>query len=182
MKSFAVEIQGLPPGLLMHRFSVGAQAGLASDTNPTASPSDTPEVQAEAAAYRLESGELYQPAEHIYQALVKAATHFRVRGRGKKTYKDAIKGNVLVEPEAIPHGQTDYAIDARPVRIQRARIMRYRPLLTTWGLSFTLQVIDEKDVPDETLNACLVKAGQAIGIGDYRPRFGRFTVTSFRAL
>jgi hypothetical protein len=29
------------------------------------------------------------------------------------------------------------------------------------------------------LNSILVKAGESVGIGDYRPRFGRFIVTRF---
>ena len=182
MKTFAVEIEGRPPGLLMHKFSAATEAQLVDNVKKASKARLTPEEEAEAAAYRTEDGVLYQPAEHIYQALCKAAAQFRVKGQGKKTYKDAVKGNLLIDPAYIPHGTNDYGIDARPVRIQRSRIMRHRPHLARWNLAFTMQLIDAEAVPAEVLNSILVLAGEAIGIGDYRPRYGRFTVTSFKAL
>jgi hypothetical protein len=181
MKTFAVEIVGSAPGLLMHKFDVEAEADVQAKVKKRARKDDTPEAQAERGAYRMEDGTLFQPAEHIYQALCRAASLFQVAGQGKKTYKDAIKGNVLVEPACIPHGATDYSIDSRRVRIQRGMAIRSRPHLPTWSLAFTLQLIDDDAVPGEVLNSILVAAGQSVGIGDYRPRFGRFIVTKFKA-
>lgn len=180
MKTFEVEIQGVPPGLLMNKFGVEAQTQAENEVQPTKSEHGTPEEQAEPVAYRLANGTLCQPAEHVFQALCKAAVEFKVKGKGKKTYKDAVKGNVVVEPEYLSHQRADYEIDSRPVRIQRSRIVRHRPHLPEWMLSFTLTVLDKNAVPASVLNNIIVKAGQTVGIGDYRPRFGRFIVTSFK--
>ncbi len=161
MKGFVVTIQGVPPGLLQHRNTEvlpGKPPADAIKATPTI------EEEAEKAAYRLESGELYQPAEHIYQSLVKAGSAYQVPGRGKLTYKDTMKGAVLVLPECIPHGTKDYEIDVRPVRIGKARVPRARPLLREWELSFTIQLLED-GVPDETMHAILVKAGQTVGRG-----------------
>lgn len=173
-------IKGIEPGLLMHKFADSTQVELQSNTKKAGRSVPTAQDEAEEGAYRLDNGELYQPAEHVYQALVKAAGQFNVKGRGKATYRDVVKGLVTISPECIPHGQKKYDIDARPVRIQKARVMRRRPLLRSWKLSFTMEVLDGDLLPRETLNAILVKAGETIGIGDYRPRFGRFIVEMFK--
>jgi len=163
----------------MHKYSDQAQAEASKVTKKSGRQVCSAEDEAEQGAYRLESGELCQPAEHIYQAMCKAASDFQVKGKGKKTYKGVVAGNVVVTPEFIGHGRNSYAIDARPARIQRARIMRRRPLLRDWSLEFDIQVLDEELLPKEVLSAVLVKAGESVGIGDYRPRFGRFIVSEF---
>lgn len=182
MKTFEVEIEGAPPGLLMRKFSVEAETELEDEIKKTKRDHGTVEEQAEQAAYRDGDGHLCQPAEHIYQAMCKAAVEFQIKGRGKKTYKDSIKGNVLIEPDLIPHVADDYLIDSRPARVIRARIMRHRPHLRQWRLAFTVQLIDGDAVPARVLNRILARAGESVGIGDYRPRFGRFTVTKFKAV
>lgn len=179
MYTVKARIEGVEPGLLMHKFGTQAEADAVSNTKKSGKHIPTAEDEAEAGAYRMESGELYQPAEHIYQAMCRAASDFQVKGKGKKTYKGVVTGNVVVTPECIPHGIKTYDIDARPARIQRARIMRRRPLLKKWALNFGIQVIDEDLLPKEVLSAVLTKAGVSVGIGDYRPRFGRFIVTQF---
>jgi hypothetical protein len=161
--------------LLQHRF-----IDVAADEPPKEKNElhGTREEQAEMAAYRLEDGTLVQPSEHILQAMVKAAGEFQIRGRGKKSYRDIVAGNILIEPAYIPHKSNDYLIDCRPVRVQRARIMRARPHIPEWELSFQINLIDDV-IPLEVLNSILVKAGNTVGIGDYRPRYGRFIVTKF---
>jgi hypothetical protein len=173
------KIKGVEPGLLMHKFPLETEAELQTNTKKVGKHNLSAEEEAERAAYRLETGELYQPAEHIFQAMVKAAGQFQIRGRGKSTYRDVVKGHVVISPECILHGQKVYAIDARPVRIQKARVMRRRPLLAQWELVFGIQVLDDDILPRDVLKAILVKAGEAVGIGDYRPRYGRFIVLSF---
>jgi hypothetical protein len=179
MYSVNAEIEGVEPGLLMHKFGDAAQADSEKLTKKSGGHAPSAKDEAEAGAYRLENGELCQPAEHIYQAMCKAASDFQVKGKGKKTYKGVVTGNVVIAPEFISHGRKDYEIDSRPVRIQRARIIRRRPFLQKWSLSFEIKVLDEDLLPKEVLNAVLVKAGESVGIGDYRPRFGRFIVTKF---
>lgn len=68
-------------------------------------------------------------------------------------------------------------VDARSVVVNRARIMRYRPLFTKWMLSpvemfYDPAVIDLADI----LNS-FEQAGAMVGLGDYRPLFGKYTVT-----
>lgn len=113
-----------------------------------------------------------------------AAGGFQIKGQGKKSYRNEVKGSVLIEPECIPHNQTEYAIDSRPVRIKatQGRIVRHRPWLKKWTLSFEIVILDDDALPFEVMNAIMTTAGQKIGIGDYRPRYGRFIITKFERI
>ena len=116
--------------------------------------------------------------------MIRAGVEFKFEGR--KTFKDVVKRGIVVEPFQIPL-QNDKGkvykkwdeIDARRVVIQRAAVVRWRPLFHEgWKLNFTIQVLDEDSLAVSTVKEILERAG-SYGIGDYRPRFGRFMVTKF---
>lgn len=179
MKTVNVKIKGVEPGLLMHRFAEEGDA-LPGASKERHRVTPTPEEEAEKAAYRdPETKELYVPGECVFQALVRAASRFQIKGGGKLTYKDLVKGGTLVQPDFILLGITDYEIDRRPVRIQRARVMRSRPYIRNWSLTFDLSILDDDAIPLEVMHDILEKAGAAVGILDYRPRYGRFILTRF---
>lgn len=141
--------------------------------------------------YADSEGRIYQPASHIDGALKKAAVNFKVTGKRGKTYKDLISASVFTEPDFIYHegftvpdkldtdGDKPLYIDYRPVVVQRARVARARPAFKPgWKLNFEL-IVNEDEIPHSILQDILVTAGKAVGIGDYRPRFGRFMVTKY---
>jgi hypothetical protein len=66
-------------------------------------------------------------------------------------------------------------VDARGVKVGMAKIMRYRPIFRNWSLSATVMV-NEDVVNINEVKKAMVDAGALIGLGDYRPRFGRFNV------
>jgi hypothetical protein len=66
-------------------------------------------------------------------------------------------------------------VDARGVKVGMAKIMRYRPIFRNWSLSATVMV-NEDVVNLNEVKKALVDAGNLIGLGDYRPSFGRFNV------
>ncbi len=174
MKKILVKIKGIAP-LLQHRFPEEEHGEGASRAKKK---EFVPEEECKKALYVNNDGQIYQPSEHILGALIKAGTNFKFEG--KKTYKDVIKAGVVIEPEAIVHEIQDWKIDARNVVIQRNRIMRYRPRFDNWALAFKIVILDD-NITLPVLKEILEKAGQ-IGIGDYRPRFGRFMVTEFKEL
>ncbi len=63
--------------------------------------------------------------------------------------------------------------DVRAVKVSRASIMRCRPKFENWSITFSLEY-DPEVLNDHTLEAIVESAGRTTGIGDYRPRFGRF--------
>ncbi len=89
---------------------------------------------------------------------------------------------IYVEPDFIYHKVTKYEIDAQPVRVQKARVIRYRPLCKKWELEFRI-VIEDEQIPVEVVKMALEQAAKYVGIGDYRPglggKYGKFIVTKF---
>ena len=61
------------------------------------------------------------------------------------------------------------------VRVSTSRIMRTRPIFRHWSadlqIDYLPRILDEKDVA-----GFLRAAGEQVGLGDWRPRFGRFSV------
>ena len=187
MQRYTVTIEGIAP-LLQHKLGVATQTDLASKVKQRAGQPDFTGEWRDT-CYLL-GDEIVQPAEHIWRAMVKAASNFKIKGKRGKTFKDLVMSAVVIEPDLIPHGRKlpediDYDpskpvyIDVRPVRVQRSRVLRERLALAKgWKLSFDILVFED-DFPKETLQAILAYAGQYIGIGDYRPKFGRFMITKF---
>lgn len=187
MQKYNVTIEGIAP-LLQHKFGIEAQTESESQIKQQSGQRDY-SGEWLATAY-LDDEQIIQPAEHIWRSMVKAAVNFKIKGRRGKTYKDMVMSCIVIEPDLISHGQalpktisTDPSepvyVDKRPVRVQRARVMRERLALRKgWKLNFELLVLDDQ-FPKEVVKAILDNAGERVGIGDYRPRFGRFIVTKF---
>ncbi len=66
-------------------------------------------------------------------------------------------------------------VDIRSVGVGQARIMRVRPLFTSWAAEFDF-AYDESEIEESSIILAAETAGRLVGIGDYRPRFGRFEV------
>lgn len=67
-------------------------------------------------------------------------------------------------------------VDMRSVKIGTSKVMRCRPIFHAgWELSFSV-AYDESTIQLGDIAMCLESAGNMVGLGDYRPRFGRFSV------
>lgn len=179
MKNIECEVTGISP-LLQHRYPLED----AEEQVKTKSKSQH-DGDVERSLYRLPDGTIYQPAIHFISAMKKAGSRYQIKGQGKATYRLLIgSGAVLITPDAIPHRQQKYEIDARPVvnPSTKGRIVRKRPCLTNWSLRFNIEY-DEDDIGASMIHEILAYAGKRIGIGDFRPErggpFGRFMITKF---
>ena len=66
--------------------------------------------------------------------------------------------------------------DSRSVKVGQARIVRYRPRFNAgWSIEGTL-LLDADVLNPAEVRKAMTDAGNLIGVGDYRPRFGRFDV------
>jgi hypothetical protein len=65
-------------------------------------------------------------------------------------------------------------VDVSPVKVGQAKVMRCRPKFDTWSLEVDLQYDDTMCNKSE-VEQWLRDAGSQCGIGDWRPRHGRFT-------
>jgi hypothetical protein len=132
----------------------------------------------EISLYRDSKGKIYQPAEHFVGAMIKAGINFKLEG--KKTYKDVMKGGLFIDPMKIEHLSQKYVSDWRSVVIPstHGRIMKGRARMDNWELKFTITCLDERATAQD-IKDILMYAGNYIGVGDYRPRYGRFEVSKF---
>ena len=61
------------------------------------------------------------------------------------------------------------------VKIGTARIMRTRPKFDKWSCKVEVDYLDES-INEEMITRAITKAGILVGVGDWRPKFGRFTI------
>lgn len=83
-------------------------------------------------------------------------------------------------PDALWKAQGKW-VDFRTVDVQGSRIMRYRPRFNTWGLTFEV-MFDNEQLEMDQLVQIVQNAGSKMGLGDYRPKFGRFSVENVEQL
>jgi hypothetical protein len=159
----------------MHRFVIDEK-----ETRKTGEIYDN-QADAEKALYKNDEGRICSPASHIESAIAKAATDYKIPGKGRKTFRDLIKSALIVDPLLIPHKITDWKVDLQSVVIQRSRIVRARPRFDKWELDFTIIVSDPR-ITGAQLKEFLDASGQFIGVGDYRPKYGLFEVTKFEKI
>jgi hypothetical protein len=188
MYSVNVQVQGIAP-LMQHRYPLPDFESLSKGGKVKTGEVDYTQ-EWRGYLYADSEGNIYQPATHFDGAMIKAAAGYKVQGGRGKTYKDLFKGNVFVSPDAILHGikvpenlDTDgdkpLYLDVRPVVVQRARVVRIRPCFKPgWKLDFEITILDDQILAN-VVNEVLALAGRTVGIGDFRPRFGRFMVTKF---
>lgn len=65
--------------------------------------------------------------------------------------------------------------DMRAVRIQKNAIMRCRPIFSEWSLNFKVNYMPDTVEESQIRHAAEI-GGLVVGICDYRPRYGRFSV------
>lgn len=68
--------------------------------------------------------------------------------------------------------------DRRGCGVQNARIIRTRPKFTDWSVTFDVTLFPCELNP-ANIKQAIADAGTYCGIGDFRPRFGLFTVKDF---
>ncbi len=194
MYEIQVRIKGTAP-LLQNRFTPDALNNLMQGAKKKTGVID---YSAEwlKGMYASSEGYLFQPATHLEGALVEAAKAFKIKGSGNKTWKSVIRAYCYVKPDEIIHlrdgkpvtvpdaslegNPTEYLkVNIQRVKVRSAAVARSRlEIAEGWQLNFTIEVIDDQVRP-VIVQEILSEAGCAVGIGDYRPRYGRFDIIQF---
>jgi hypothetical protein len=138
----------------------------------------------EAAQYRDENSRLYQPSEHFERCFQTAALNFNLKG--KSTYHTIIKSAVIIEPEQILHKpNTKVEPMTSVVRIppgpKGSRVPMTRAVIKKWELEFTMKVLDER-INFDVLKEIVAYGGMFVGIGAWRPKYGRFDLVKFEVV
>lgn len=172
-----VTIEGVA-ALLFHRWSNEAVAAKSAAAKGSAAKKSD---NVESYVYRLDDGNLALPGEYLRQSLIGAA-RFRQDPRSpRKSAMDLFKAAVVPLTELADLGIADWDyMDRRRVLVQRNAITRERPALKAgWHATVELLVNLPEYVDSTVLLETLGSAGRLIGVGDFRPTYGRFAVIGF---
>lgn len=135
----------------------------------------------ESYVYRNDAGELCIPGEYLRMAIIGAAKFRQDPRSPRKSAMDLYKAAVVPLTLLASLGKTtwDYE-DRRRVVIQRNGINRTRPAMKAgWKVEFDLQVLIPEYVDPNALRETIETAGRLIGLGDFRPTYGRFGIVGF---
>jgi hypothetical protein len=138
----------------------------------------------ESYVYRNDDGELCLPGEYLRQAMIAAAKFKQDPRSPRKSAMDLVKAAIvsLTPLASLGVNEWDYEHKCR-VQVQRNGITRVRPALKTgWQADFILLVTLPEYVNEELLRALINDAGRLIGLADFRPTYGRFSVVKFEML
>ena len=167
--------------LLFHRWSVdGVEAKAKAAKGSKAKKED----DIESYVYRTSEGTLAIPAEYFRMSIINAAKYKQDPRSPRKSAMDLFKAGVVVLEELCDLGVKDWDyLDRRRVTVQRNGITRCRPAMNSgWKATAHLQVLLPEYISPMLLNETVQAAGRLVGVGDFRPTFGRFQVTKFTVL
>lgn len=143
---------------------------------------------AEAKVYADDAG-LFVPAWNVKRSILDGA---RVAGLklNRKPLAQRLSSVLFVQDVARfvdakkkPVRERDYMHEAMgriPPRTGRASIVRRPAMKVGWRLSAAVAVLDD-GVPADAIRAALEAAGVYVGIGSWRPEYGRFVVREWKA-
>lgn len=176
----AVEITGTAP-ILFHRWNCESVEAKAKAKKGSAEKKCD---DLESYVYKNEKGELCVPGEYLRGSIVHAAKFIQDPRSPRKSGADLFKAAIISLTDLASLGvkNWDY-VDQRRVVIQRNSITRSRPAMKEgWKIGVILMVNLPEYIDPQFLNTVIQSAGKLIGLGDFRPSFGRFNVTSFEVL
>lgn len=175
MERYEVGIKGMKP-LLMH-----APYGIGDTPKLRRGEHLDHEVEAESYLYKDAEGNICIPAVNIKACIREAGRNYKVSGR-RTTFAAMIRAAIDIKPfPDVPLEHNTWRVDVRPVVIQRSKILRARPCFDEWELEFEIINNDPTVVHSDTLEKIMKDAGRYYGLGDFRPEFGLFEVTKFKA-
>jgi hypothetical protein len=175
--SATVAITGVAD-ILFHRWNVeGVDAKAQAGKGSKAKKSDDLETY----VYRDESGQLCLPTEYLRQSIIFAAKFRQDPRSPRKSAMDLFKAGVVLMSNLAPLGvdRWDYE-DRRRALVQRQAINRTRPAIKAgWQAVFEFQILVAEYISPALLHEVATDAGRLIGVGDFRPTYGRFRVSRF---
>lgn len=119
---------------------------------------------------------VYMPAENI-EGVIRDGAKIARKGKATEAGLVAEDSSLIYEGPRTPDElfADGGFVDRRSVVVNRSRVMRVRPCFRQWALQTTITLISP-DMRERDLVSWLQHAGASVGLGDYRPKFGRFSV------
>lgn len=139
--------------------------------------------------YRNDDKKICIPGRYIVRSVVEAGRNFQDPRSSRKMAKDLVQAAVMCDEilspilvNGKPTEEWDYD-DRQRVCIMRSAITRTRPAFKKgWEVDFTLISLVPEYITPDFLRKLVDNAGLLIGLGDFRPTYGRFRVTHWELL
>lgn len=139
--------------------------------------------------YRNDDGFICIPGRYIVRSIVEAGRNFQDPRSSRKMAKDLVQAAVMADeilsPILVnkqPVKEWDYD-DRQRVCIMRSAVTRTRPAFKKgWEVEFHLISLVPEYITPDFLRKLVDNAGLLIGLGDFRPTYGRFRVTHWEVL
>lgn len=131
--------------------------------------------------FRDQKGMICLPGEYLRQSIIHAAKFRQDPRSPRKSAMDLYKAGVtsLTQLATLGKDKFDYEHRCR-VQVQRNGVTRCRPaFLSGWSAVIQLMVLLPEYIRPNDLHDVVNAAGRLIGVGDFRPTYGRFLVKSF---
>lgn len=138
----------------------------------------------ESYVYRTDKKMLAIPGEYVRQAIIGAAKFRQDPRSPRKSAMDLYKAGIVCLTTLASLGTADWDYeDRRRVVVQRNGVNRTRPAMKAgWKVEVDFAInLPEYIKPDDMMDV-LTNAGRLIGVGDFRPSYGRFQVRSYKRL
>lgn len=167
--------------MLMHRWNVESVAAKGKAAKGSAAKKSD---DVESYVYRDDEGFICVPGEYLRQSMIHAAKYQQDPRSPRKSAMDLSKAAIVSLTTLASLGTKEWSyLHQCRVQVQRSGITRTRPgFKAGWQATFQLMVNLPEYVDPAFLRKLLNDAGRLIGIGDFRPSYGRFSVVAFEVL
>lgn len=139
--------------------------------------------------YRDHDGDVAMPAVYLTNSLTAAGKYKTDPRNARASMMGLCKAGIVPYEEyskmVSVTGETtkegwDY-LDKRGACIQRARVVKARPaFFKGWRTTILLEILVPEYISLDVLSELCTYAGRFVGVGDYRPTYGRFRVESLK--
>lgn len=138
----------------------------------------------ESYVYRNGDGVICIPGTYLRGSIINMARSRQDPRSPRKSAMDLFKAGVIPLTILAPLGVKVWDYEAKHrVVVQRNGITRTRPAMKAgWEAEFDIMVNIPEYISPEVLHETISQAGRLIGMGDFRPTYGRFQVTSFKVI
>jgi hypothetical protein len=173
-----VRIVGTAP-ILFHRYDeVAVERTAKTPKNSRSRKVD----DVESFVYRTAEGEIGIPGRNFKACLREAGRSVPDPRSPRKSARDLVQSVIQVEPFVASLGKSVWdSLDVQRVVIQRAAISRTRPMFREgWATWFSVAVLAPEYVEPDWLHDLISRAGRFVGLGDFRPDYGRFRMDAFQ--
>ena len=173
------KLKGVAP-ILFNRMTEASESSLATGSAGGKLTEDQRMEEALLKVYRGEQG-IFLPSWTFKQVMLAGCKKAGIK-RGKASLAPFLEATVFPDHE-LPFGKEapDFIHEhwgRRPPKTGGACMIKRPAFREGWELSFRLSVVDDR-IPAGDIRKSLDEAGLLVGMGSWRPEYGRFVVTEW---